>query len=137
MCMEYWATMDTLKQWEQLSPLLFGNVINLDGKAVAFCVGERIGEDTAVCHFEKSDFDLTGISQLINKWFAERVLQGTYKYVNREEDCGSPGLRQAKQGYNPCMMVQKYNAWLGGAPPQQTCAFKSKCSEAISSDLDW
>ena len=39
------------------------------------------------------------------KTFASQIV-----YVNREEDLGLPGLRQAKRGYKPVMMGVKYTA---------------------------
>ena len=29
-------------------------------------------------------------------------------YINREEDMGDPGLKQAKEAYNPIFMVKKH-----------------------------
>ena len=31
-----------------------------------------------------------------------------YKYVNREEDVGVPGLRKSKESYHPVKMIKKY-----------------------------
>ena len=30
------------------------------------------------------------------------------RFANREEDMGEPGLREAKESYNPTMMLEKY-----------------------------
>ena len=32
-----------------------------------------------------------------------------FKYVNREQDLGVPGLRKSKESYHPCTMIKKYN----------------------------
>ena len=31
-----------------------------------------------------------------------------YQFVNREEDMGELGLREAKESYNPVFMLEKY-----------------------------
>jgi len=36
------------------------------------------------------------------------------RYINREEDMGLPGLRQAKESYKPDKMMVKYTARLVG-----------------------
>lgn len=86
---------------------VFGCAIAIDGRIEAFSVGERLDEQTAVIHFEKANSAIDGIYQLINQWFCQNGLTG-YKYVNREQDLGIPGLRKAKQGYHPHHMVNKY-----------------------------
>ena len=58
-------------------------------------------------HFEKADQSYTGIYQLINHEFAKRI-PVQYRYVNREQDLGIPGIRKAKGSYHPAFMVKKF-----------------------------
>ena len=88
---------------------LIGGLIRIDGKVSAFTIGEAISEDTFVTHFEKADEDIPGLYQAINQQFAANSISG-FKYVNREDDIGLPGIRQAKLSYRPVMMFDKYNA---------------------------
>ena len=46
---------------------------------------------------------------MINREFAANEL-ADYKYINREDDMGLDGLRQAKLSYHPAVMVKKYSA---------------------------
>ncbi len=88
---------------------LIGGLIRIDGKVSAFTIGEAISEDTFVTHFEKADEDIPGLYQAINQQFAANSISG-FKYVNREDDIGLEGIRQAKLSYRPVMMFDKYNA---------------------------
>ncbi|MBE0617666.1 MAG: DUF2156 domain-containing protein, partial [Proteobacteria bacterium] len=63
--------------------------------------------ETFVVHFEKAEPDREGLAQLINREFCLHGLHG-YAYVNREQDLGDPGLRQAKESYNPVFLAAKY-----------------------------
>jgi len=87
----------------------FGAAVSVDGGIEAFTVGEKLSNDTAVIHFEKANPKIRGLYQLINQWFCKNALAG-YKYVNREQDLGEPGIRRAKEGYHPHHMVEKYIA---------------------------
>jgi uncharacterized protein len=88
---------------------VFGGVVLIDGKVEAFTVGEQLNKDTAVIHFEKANPDIFGLYQVVNQWFCANALKG-FKYVNREQDLGIPGLRQAKMSYNPAFFVEKFLA---------------------------
>lgn len=91
-----------------LEPLGFkGGVALLDGRVQALTVGERLNADTAVVHFEKANPEIRGLYQVINQQFCVSALKG-FKFVNREQDVGEPGLRRAKEGYHPHHMVEKY-----------------------------
>ena len=89
---------------------LKGSVFFIDGKPVAFCSGESLarGRMFAV-HFEKADDEYKGIYQFVNKTFSASIPR-FFTYINREQDLGDTGLRQAKMTYRPCGFVQKWRA---------------------------
>lgn len=87
-----------------------GLVLYAGGKVAAMTMGSFLAEDTVDVHFEKADADIPGAYGAINRAFA-RYIRDKYpqvKYLNREDDVGSPGLRKAKLSYNPHHMVEKY-----------------------------
>ena len=85
---------------------LIGGVLRVDGKVVAFTFGEALCSDTFVVHFEKALTEIEGAYTMINQQFVEHACMD-YQYVNREEDTGLEGLRQAKMSYRPAFLVQK------------------------------
>jgi hypothetical protein len=86
-----------------------GGAAYVDGRLEAFTLAERLNNDTAVIHFEKANPEIEGLYQLINQRFCQEALKD-FKFVNREQDLGIPGLRKAKQSYYPHHMVEKYMA---------------------------
>lgn len=99
------ATVEALAQADALG--LEGVVVTVGGVVRAFAVGERLNRETAVCHFEKADHFMEGLSQLVNREFA-RLLFNDCRYVNREQDLGESGLRNAKLSYHPVELVKKF-----------------------------
>lgn len=99
--------LNALEQYDTLK--LRGGVIRLNGKVVAFAIGEELNKDTMVVHFEKAIADVQGAYQIINQQFALNEC-ADYKYINREDDMGEPGLRKAKLSYTPDHFVEKYIA---------------------------
>jgi len=93
-----------------------GGLIRIDGKPVAFTLGEEINPRVFVVHFEKALDGYDGLYAAINQAFAERHLQG-FEYVNREEDMGIEGLRKAKLSYYPALVLEKCVVTLKGAVP--------------------
>jgi hypothetical protein len=94
-----------------MGPLqLCGGIFYIDGQPVAYCLGEELALGTSfVIHFEKAVLaeEFRGIYQFINQAFAS-ILPEKYETVNREQDLGDPGLRQAKESYRPVGFVKKY-----------------------------
>ncbi len=87
-----------------------GGVLKVDGRIVAYCLGERMYDGETFCvHFEKADKDFPTAYAAVNKLFAE-LLVNEYKYINREDDSGVEGLRKAKTSYQPEALVKKYYA---------------------------
>lgn len=86
---------------------LVGGLIRLEGKVVAFTMGEPLTEDTFVVHFEKAFSDVEGAYPLINREFVTNACEG-YQFINREEDMGVEGLRKAKLSYYPEILLEKY-----------------------------
>lgn len=95
---------------------LEGLALYADGKMVAMTMGSFLDEQTMDIHFEKGDSAYPGSYPVINRAFA-RHLREKYpnlKYLNREDDMGKPGLRQAKLSYQPHHLVEKCWAHYAG-----------------------
>ena len=100
------AIFRVLSHWDQL-PGLLGGFIAMDGKVVAYTVGEQLTNDTLVIHFEKAATEYRGIYQAINCFFARDNAE-RFTYINREQDLDDEGLRKAKESYNPVDYVRKH-----------------------------
>ena len=85
---------------------LKGGVVRMDGKVIAFTIGERLNTDTFCVHIEKADTHYNGIYAGINNCFA-KAAAADYKYINREEDMGIEGLRRSKLSYHPAFLLEK------------------------------
>lgn len=99
------ALRKAFKYYDELE--LGGGLIRIDGKAVAFTIGEEINPSTYLLHFEKALDGYNGLYAAINHEYASRHLTG-YRYINREEDMGLEGLRRAKLSYHPALLLEKY-----------------------------
>ena len=99
------AAVEGLERMEELE--LSGGVVLIDGKVAAYCLGERLDNNTFVVHFEKARPGIEGLAQLLSRDYCAKTIRN-FKFVNREQDLGDPGLRQAKRGYNPVHMAEKF-----------------------------
>lgn len=108
--------MDLLGEWEAVKEILvnfhdlkvYGGVLEVAGKVGAFTIGELLNPDTAVVHIEKADPEIPGLYPAINRQFCEKQWQNVI-YINREQDLGIPGLREAKLSYCPNHFIEKYS----------------------------
>ncbi len=106
---EHSAVELAIKNMQELE--LFGALIYVNDVPVAYTIAEAMTEDMALIHLEKATFDYRGAYPVINQQFAKRELLGKFKYINREEDMGIDGIRQAKKSYYPHKMVKKYDIY--------------------------
>jgi uncharacterized protein len=102
---EDFAIREALKGFGQLD--YQGAAIMMGSRVEAFSMGEALNRETAVIHFEKANPDIPGLYAAINNLFC-RHAWSEMEYINREQDLGIPGLRKAKQSYNPHHMSNKY-----------------------------
>lgn len=86
---------------------LKGAIIRIEGEIIAYTIGERLNDESAVIHIEKAIGRYIGSYQAINYLFAQKELK-SFKYINREDDFGNEGLREAKLSYNPVILLKKY-----------------------------
>jgi len=101
------AILNTFHDWTQLEDV-FGGGLEVEGNMVAYSVAEPLGEQTLVIHFEKGCPDHKGAYQAINQMFLAHS-GSDFTYVNREQDLGDPGLRKAKESYNPISYLKKFS----------------------------
>lgn len=97
------AIQNTLEMWDELP--VEGIIVCLDQRIAAYSIFSPQTQDMVTVHFEKFDPDKKGSAQLIY-WETARYLQSRYKWINREQDIGLEGLRQAKTSYAPDFMVK-------------------------------
>ena len=103
---DYKAAKEALELREVLN--LCGCLTYVDGIPAAYSMGEMINKTKSFAvHFEKAGTDHKGIYQFINKSFAQ-MIGSHFSCLNREQDLGDPGLRQAKMSYRPDGFVKKY-----------------------------
>jgi hypothetical protein len=109
LCSENMAIDELFENYWELDGLI-GGAIRVNGTIQAYAVGEILHPTTAVCHFEKAMPTIPGLGQLINQWFARYSLQD-FEFINREQDLGIAGLRQAKESYFPHHLEKKYTVY--------------------------
>ncbi len=83
----------------------FAAVVELKGEIISFCFGEIVG-DILIIYIEKSLDNYPGVYQFMVKNFAEKFGQDV-KYINRQDDAGSRGLRISKTQYQPIKIEEQ------------------------------
>jgi hypothetical protein len=84
---------------------LKGGVILVEGKVVGFTLGAPVDKQTFGVFLEKADPKAFPFSyQALNREFAKDLKDRGFEFINRQDDEGEAGLRQAKKSYNPDRM---------------------------------
>ena len=104
------AISSTLDGWENLEGL-FGGALKVKGRMVAYTLAEPVDAETVAIRFEKASPDFRDAYQAVNQLFLERACVG-FAWVNREEDMGDPGMREAKMSYRPDRFLEKFTVTL-------------------------
>lgn len=86
-----------------------GCTIRVNGEIAGVSTGEELTDDTVLIHCERGNREYDGIYNVINQEFVKNQWSD-YKYINREQDLGIEGLRQAKLTYRPDILLEKYIA---------------------------
>jgi hypothetical protein len=108
---DYLASSEALAHFNELG--MEGALYYVKDRPVGWCLGEKIARGKSFAlHFEKAVDYFKGVYQFINQSFAES-LPDSITWINREQDLGDDGLRQAKETYRPCGFVKK---WIGKKP---------------------
>lgn len=127
---DYYASKEALDLCRELE--LCGYIVYADGKPAAYTMGEGLQKGkTFVVHIEKGISEFKGVYQFINMAFAA-ILPRHVQYINREQDLGNPGLRQAKMTYLPCSFVKKYRVYPKGAVTPECSACKAEQARAVT-----
>jgi len=108
------AAQEALARMEELQ--LCGGIYYVESQPVAFVLGEELAQGACFAiHFEKAVAGYKGLYQFINQSFAA-ILPEIYETINREQDLGDAGMRQAKLSYQPSGFVEKYRVSLPTTP---------------------
>jgi uncharacterized protein len=86
-----------------------GGVLRVNREIIAYTIGDRLTDEIFMVHIEKAFSDIQGAYPMINQQFVLANCMN-YPFVDRQDDMGVPGLRQAKLTYQPVRIVDKYMA---------------------------
>ena len=98
--------LNLLKNYEKLG--LKGGFLKVNNQVIAYSLGEALTDKMILVHTEKALIDYIGSYQAINMIYLQEEWQG-YELVNREDDFGDEGLREAKMSYKPLYLLKKYS----------------------------
>ncbi|HOM03629.1 MAG TPA: phosphatidylglycerol lysyltransferase domain-containing protein [Acetivibrio sp.] len=90
---------------------LFNNIkgiaVYVGKEIVGFALGEKLNGKMATIHFEKGNYNFSGIYPFLNKSLVETCFSDV-EFINLQEDLGLDGLRRAKLAYQPIKLEKKY-----------------------------
>ena len=111
---EHCSVKNALDNFHELG--LQGGLLRLNGEVVAFTIAEKTNSDTLLVHIEKAYADIVGAYPAIaNEFLRSSVVvdqaagELSVRYINREDDAGDEGLREAKMQYHPLFLLEKYS----------------------------
>ena len=100
------ALINTIEHMELME--VQGLMLRIDGEVTAFGMASFLTREMGVLHFEKALSSIKGLYQYFDNTCVKHLLKD-YKYTNKENDMGIPGLIKAKKSYHPAMIVNSYS----------------------------
>lgn len=100
------AIREALENFDALS--LYGMIIYANGMPAAMTIASRISDGNYDTHYEKALREFPHVYPVVTSRFAASLSDA--RYINREEDLGFAGLKQAKFSFNPDIILNKYSA---------------------------
>ncbi len=95
------------EHWDELKNL-FGFVVRVDGKIVAYCLDELIDETYSVRLFAKANYDFKGANQFAHWYDAKINAERGVLTQNIMADIGEENLRFFKEHLYPLVMLKEY-----------------------------
>ena len=85
-----------------------GGILYINNEPIAMTLASPISSNVLDVIYEKctKEHEQNGAYAMINQQFAKTCK--LYRYINREEDLGIPGLRKAKLSYKPEIILEKW-----------------------------
>ncbi|MCR4720417.1 MAG: phosphatidylglycerol lysyltransferase domain-containing protein [Lachnospiraceae bacterium] len=102
---EHEGIMNTFAHYGELP--LSGIVLRINGEIKGYAYGTVISDNVYDVLIEKGDRNIKDIYRPLNRELVRMCAVG-HKYINREEDCGDPGLRASKMSLVPEFFLKKY-----------------------------
>ncbi|MCE2983029.1 MAG: DUF2156 domain-containing protein [Parachlamydia sp.] len=106
---DYEACKEALEKRDQLG--LDVQVVEVDGLASGFTIGESLNDDCYAIHFSKADKHIKGLYQYLYQSCAQTGAK-SHSWINLEQDLGSPSLHLTKHSYQPNTMVEKHRIFI-------------------------
>ena len=97
-----------LEIWDKFSEKLFGFVIRVENKIVAYSVDEILNKNFLIGLFAKADYNFKGANQFAYWYDAKISLERGINFTNIMDDAGEENLRFFKEHLNPCEMLKKF-----------------------------
>jgi hypothetical protein len=106
---DYSSCLEALEHFDRLH--LHGQIVYVNQKPAGFVIGEWLGKDDYAVHFSKASRSIKGLYQYLFQKLAQS-LEGTYSWINLEQDLGIPSIRYSKLSYQPDLLVKKWRVQL-------------------------
>jgi hypothetical protein len=109
---DYIASREALELMELFG--FSGLLVYINKNPAAYCLGELLPNGTTFAmHFEKGIDQYKGVYQFVNQAYAKVLAEEGARgqqvlFINREQDLGEEGMRQAKETYRPVGFVKKH-----------------------------